>query len=219
MRSREEIREPRLDALLRGGRGRAARVDLVEPDVERGEIELGDAGVETRDLAAELLGALGRGRLQRERPEPLSHLGLDVARALHLDRDARELQLGSMSPRLEAPEPGGLLDERAPLGRTRREDRLDLALADDRVHPLPEPEVGEQLDEIEPPHRRLVHEVLTLAAAMEPARDRQLGVVDGQRPVGVVEHQLDLAEVAAAARRRRRRRGRRRASPRAARSG
>ena len=44
----EHLREPRLDTLLRGGCGRAARVDLVETDVERGEVELGDARVEAR---------------------------------------------------------------------------------------------------------------------------------------------------------------------------
>jgi hypothetical protein len=60
----------------------------VEPDIERGEIELGDASVEACDLAAELLGALRRSRLQRERPEPLPDLGLDVARSLDLDGDA-----------------------------------------------------------------------------------------------------------------------------------
>ena len=112
------------------------------------------------------------------------------------DRDARELQLGAMAARLEAAEPGRLLDQRAPLLRLRREDRLDLALADDRVHALAEPEVGEQLDEVEPPHGGLVDEVLALAAAVEPPRDRELGVLDGG-PVAVVvvEEQLDLAEV------------------------
>src|SRR5581483_5351498 len=98
-----------------------------------------------------------------------------VACALDLRRDARELQLRAVAPRLEAPEPRSLLDERAPLLRLRREDRLDLALPDDRVHPLPETEVGEQLDEVEPAHGRLVDEVLPLAAAMEPARDGELG--------------------------------------------
>ncbi len=192
----ENLGEPCLDALLRSARGRAARVDVVEANVERGEIELGDARVEAGDLAAELLGALGRGRLQRERPEPLAHLGFDVASALDLDRDTRELQLGAMSPRLEAPEPRGFLDERAALGGTRRKDRLDFPLADDRVHPLPEPEVGEQLDEIEPPHGRLVDEVLALAAAVETARDRQLRKLHGQRAVGVVEEQLHFTEIA-----------------------
>src|SRR4051812_10969776 len=101
--------------------------------------------MKARDLATELLGTLGRGRLQRERPEPLAHLGLDIARTLDLDGDTRELQLRAVPAGLEPPEPGRLFDECTPLGRTRSEDRLDLPLADDRVHSLPEPEVGEQL--------------------------------------------------------------------------
>ena len=68
------------------------------------------------------------------------------------------------------------------------------------MHPLAEPEVGEQLDEVEPPDGRTVDEVLAFAAAMQPARHRELRVVDGQRAVGVVEEELDLAEVRGAAR-------------------
>ena len=105
-----------------------------------------------------------------------------------------------MTARLEAAEPRRLLDQRPPLGGTRGEDRLDLALADDRVHPLAEAEVGEELDEVEPPHGGPVDEVLALAAAMQPAGYRELRVVDRQCPVRIVEEQLDLAEVGRAAR-------------------
>src|SRR5438105_2660433 len=104
-----------------------------------------------------------------------------------------------MTSRLEAAEAGRLFDQRAPLLRLRREDRLDLSLADDRVHPLAEAEIGEQLDEIEPADGALVEQVLALAAAVQAARDGELGEVDGQRTVGVVEQKLDLAEVGRAA--------------------
>src|SRR5581483_11442556 len=103
------------------------------PLVERCEVELGDARARDRDLAAQLLGALRRRRLQRQRTQPLAHPLLGVARALDLRGDARELQLGPVATRLEASEPGRLLDERPPLFPLRRKDRLDLALADDRV--------------------------------------------------------------------------------------
>ena len=69
------------------------------------------------DLDAELLGALRRRGLERERPQALAHLLLDVASALDLHGDARELQLGAMPAPLELPEAGGLLDERAPVLR------------------------------------------------------------------------------------------------------
>ena len=67
--------------------------------------------------------------------------------------DPGELQLGAVAAALEPPEARGLLDERAPLGRLRREDLLDAALADHRVHLAAEAEVGEQLDEIGAPDR------------------------------------------------------------------
>jgi hypothetical protein len=96
---------------------------------------------------------------------------------------------------LETTEPRRLLDERAPFLGTRREDLFDAALADDRMHRTAEPEIREQLDQIDPPHRRLVDEVLPLPAAVQPPRDRQLGVVERSVAFGVVEEQLDLAEV------------------------
>ena len=97
------------------------------------------------------------------------------------------------------------------------EHLLDLALPDDRVHPAAEPEVREQLDEVDPAHARAVDEVLPLAAAVQPARDRELRELDRPVAVRVVEQQLDLAVVGRLAARPRRRRARRRASPRAAR--
>src|SRR5581483_3265739 len=163
---------------------------FAEPLVERREIDLGDARAQLGELAAQLLGALRRRSLQRERTQALLHLCLEVARAL---------DLGAVPARLEAAEPGSLLDQRAALLRLRREDRLDLALPDDRMHPLAEAEVGEQLDEIEPAHAGLVQEVLALAAAMEAARDGDLGEVDRERVIGVVEKKLDLTEVGGAA--------------------
>ena len=99
-------------------------------------------------------GALGGGRLQRERPQALAHLGLDVAGALDLRGDAGELQLRAVAAVLEAPEPRGLLDELAPLGRLGAEHGLDAALRDHRAQPAAEADVGEQLDQVDPPARR-----------------------------------------------------------------
>ena len=163
----------------------------------RGEIELRDARPQGGDLDAELLGPLGRGRLQRQRPQPLAHLLLDVPRPLDLRRDAGELQLGPVPAALELAEPGGLLDEVAPVLRLRREHRVDLALGDDRVHRAAETDICEQLDEIRAANGRPVDEVLALAAADEAARNRDLAEVDlvAEAPVVVVEDELHLAVV------------------------
>ena len=170
----------------------------VGPALGDGEqVELRDPRPQRRDLDRELLGPLGGGRLERERAQPLAHLLLDVLRALDLGRDAGELELGPVLAALELAEPGGLLDEVAPVLRLRGEHRVDLALRDDRVHRAAEPDVGEQLDEIGAPHGSLVDEVLALAATDEPARDRDLAVVDlvAEAAVLVVEDELDLAVI------------------------
>jgi len=96
---------------------------------------------------------------------------------------------------LEASEPCGFLEQLAPFLRLGAEDLLHPALADDRVHPAAEPEVGEQLDEIDAAHCRAVQQVLALAPAVEPAGNRKLGVRQRPFAVGIVEEQLDLAEV------------------------
>ena len=95
---------------------------------------------------------LGRRRLQCQWAEALAHLLLDVAGPVDLRRDARELQLGPVPTPLELAEAGGLLDQRTPVGRLRRQDGVDLALTDDRMHRAAEPDVGEQLDEIGATH-------------------------------------------------------------------
>ena len=193
---------PRASPPRRGARARppAAARPPRAPLVDRRKIELRDPCTQASELADQLLGALGGGCLERERTQPLAHLLLDVARALGLRRDARELQLRPVAPRLELAEPRRLLQQHAPLGSLRAEDLLDLALADDRVHAAAETDVGEQLDEVEPADRRLVDEVLALAAAVEPPRDRHLRPLE--RPVArlVVEEQLDLAVLGALAR-------------------
>src|SRR6185437_13248886 len=111
--------EQGLEPMLHGvspGPGRAApRLELREPLLEPGEVELGDAGTQARDLDRELLRPLRGGRLERERPQALAHLRLDVAGSLDLDCDPRQLQLGAMAACLEATEPGRLLDQRPPL--------------------------------------------------------------------------------------------------------
>ena len=168
------------------------------------EIELRDARPQRCDLDHELLGALGCRRLEGERAKALLHFFLDVPGSLDLDPDARELELRAVLAALELAEPGGLLDEVAPVLRLRCENGVDLALRDDRVHRPAEADVGKELDEIRAADGGPVDEVLTLAAADEPPRDRDLVEVDllAEAAVLVVEDELDLAVVGRRPRRR-----------------
>ena len=176
-------------------RGGPPALAVFESLAQARQIELRDTRSQRGELTEQLLGALGGSRLERQRPQPLLDLGLDVACALDLDPDARELELGAMLAALEPSEPCGLLQQRAPLLRLRAEDLLDPPLPDDRVHPAAEPEIGEQLDEIDATDGGAIQQVLALSPAMEPAGDGELGVRQRPFAVGVVEEQLDLAEV------------------------
>ena len=174
----------------------SAPLRVPRPLSELGQVDGRYPRAQAGDLPPELLRTLGRGRLQGQGPQALRHLGLEVARALDLLPDARELQLRAMAPALEAAEPCRVLDEGTALGGARGQDRLDLALADDRARARAEPDVGEQLDHVQPAHLGAVDEVLALAAAVQPPHDGDLGEVEPrQRLVGVVEDELDLAEL------------------------
>ena len=116
-------------------RSSAPRPALGQP----AEVERRDRRLQAGDLLAQLLGALGSGRLQRERPQALAHLVLEVARTLDLRCHTRELQLGPVPAALEAAEAGRLLDELAPLGRLGVEHGLDPSLRDDRAQAAAEP--------------------------------------------------------------------------------
>ena len=96
-----------------------------------------------------------------------------------------------MPAALEDTEARGVLDERAQLLGPAGEDLLHPPLADDRAA---EPELGEELDHIRPPYGGAVHEVLPLAAAVQPAGDRERREVEPADALRVLELELDLAE-------------------------
>ena len=83
------LRQERLELLPRGttgvlGRGAPSAASSTRSSSAASSVG-GDARPEELDLAPELLGALGGRRLQRQRPETLTHLLLEVAGALDLD--------------------------------------------------------------------------------------------------------------------------------------
>ena len=170
--------EPLVDALALERRRGPPLLDLAEPLVDLRQVELGHAAPAGRRSRR----AASRRAPRRSPVAPAGaaglHLGLEIACALDLHLHARELQLRPVAAALELAEAGGLLDQRPPLLGLARKDLLDLALADDRAVAAAEPDVGEQLDEVGAAHGRAVDQVLALAAAVQPPRDRDLGEVE-----------------------------------------
>ena len=87
---------------------------------------------------------------------------------------------------------GGLLDEGAAAHRVGVQYGVELALADDDVHLAADAGVGQQLLDVEEPAGVAVDLVLAAAVAEHDPRDGDLGVLDGQRAVGVVDGEGDL---------------------------
>ena len=84
---------------------------------------------------------------------------------------------------------GGLLDEAAAVLRRGAQDRIELPLPDDDVHLASQARVTEELLDVEEAAGTAVDAVLRPATAEQGARDGDLGVVDRQGAVGVVNGQ------------------------------
>ncbi len=148
-------------------------------------------------LPLEPLVELRRLRLALQRPQPRACLALHVERAREVLLRPLQLQLRAPAALAVLPETRRLLDHQPPLPRARQHDLLDLALRDDRVHLLAEPRVGEHLDHVHEPAAGAVQAVLALAVPVQLAHDRDLGEVEVERAVVVVDHDLHLGGVRA----------------------
>ena len=130
------------------------------------ELRRGYPSATSLDLADELLCALGRRRLKREGTQALPYLVLEISRTLDLDLDPSELQFRPVPALLEASETSCLLDHCPPLRGLRPEDLLDAALPDDGVQLGAEPDLGEELDDVDPANSGTIDQVLALSASV-----------------------------------------------------
>src|SRR6185436_9280218 len=189
--------ELRLLGVERDRRGALALGLRRVPRLERARalLELQEAAAEQHALAPLHLflhrtPAAGLGGLPFQALELLLDLVDDVVHAQQVLLRGFELELRLAPARAVLRDAGGLLDDRAPLGRLRREDLPDLALLDDRVRLRTEPGVHEQLVDVAQATHLAVHQVLALAVPVEAARDHALG-----RAVGAVAVQARDLEV------------------------
>ncbi len=113
----------------------------------------------------------------REQVVDADRVGLGAFQAPHRLGLARE----------EARDAGRFFEERAPFGRLRGEDRVDLPLRDDCVRARAEARAHQEIDDVAQPHVVAVDEVLALARAVSAARDLHLLVFTGQFAGVVVE--------------------------------
>ncbi|SCD40113.1 hypothetical protein GA0115251_106811 [Streptomyces sp. TverLS-915] len=162
---------------------RAAQRDEVvgeQPQARVAQIGLDDSGAardgglaaEGFELAAQFVGeVLDAGEVGAHRVEFSERLLL----ALAVLEDAR-----------------GFLDEGAASHRVGMEDGVELSLADDDVHLAADAGVGEEFLDVEEAAGVPVDLVLAAPVAEHRPRDRDLGVLDGEGAVAVVDRERDL---------------------------
>ena len=93
-----------------------------------------------------------------------------------------------------------LFDEPATILGGRLQHRVEAPLANNDVHLATKSRIGQKFLNIEQPARFVVDCVVTLAAAEQGSRDGDLGVINGQCTVGVVNRQNHLGAAKWAAR-------------------
>ena len=184
-------------------------VGLVVARAEAGVVLLQAAQVvdaqadgEPGELLLDVVGALGLVDLALERLELAVDLAGDDLGAGQVLVHRGELAQAALLAATVLGDVRGLLDELAALLGAARQDRVKLALRDDGVRVLAQSGVVQDVLDVHEARRRVVDEVLGLAGAVHAARDRDLGEVDRQRVVRVVQDERHLGEAHRAARRR-----------------
>ena len=160
-----------------------------------GEALAGHDQLEVAELRAQLLEAGRPPRLAVERADLALQLAQDVAHAHQVLLGRLQLALGLLAALPVLPDPGGLLEDHAPVLGPRRHQLRDVPLLDDRVAARADARVEEEVADVAQAARRLVDQVLALARAVEASPDLDLaeaGVGLRCPAVGVVEREDDL---------------------------
>ena len=131
-------------------------------------------------------------RLSPQRLELASQFGGEVGEPVEVALHPGEFALRLLLAAAVLEDTGGLLDERASLLGFGLEDLGELALTDDHVHLAPDAGVRQQFLHVHEAGAVAVDLVLGGPVAEHPAGQGDLGVVDRQGPVGVVQGERDL---------------------------
>jgi len=122
----------------------------------------------------------------------LALLRKDVVQAFDIVVSTFKPPEGSLSATAVLGDASGFFDHRTVILRPGVENVTDLALTDEHVLVPADASVGEEFLYVEQPTRGSVELILGCSVPEEPARDRNLGQVEGKQFVVVGERQLHL---------------------------
>jgi hypothetical protein len=165
---------------------------LVQLAAQAHDVVREDAGLGVPGDGGDGLGLAGDLGLTTQGLQLAADLPRQVGQPCQVRLHRGELAEGLLLAAAVLEDPGGLLDEAAPVLRGGAQDLVELALPDDHVHLAPEAGVAEELLDVEESAVLAVDGVLAAAVAEQRAGDRDLGVVDRQQAVGVVDREQHL---------------------------
>ena len=178
-----------LDGATAPGQGLLVLVTGLQEGLGLDDVVGQEPGGGITDLDLDAPGAPGDGGLPGQGAELAAQLLGEVGDAGEVSGHGLELAKGALLALAVLEDAGGLLDEAAAVLRRGAQDRVELPLPDDDVHLAPQARVTEELLNVEETAGGAVDLVLRAAPAEQGARDGDLGVVDRQGAVGVVNGQ------------------------------
>ena len=178
-----------LDGAAAPGQGLLVLVTGLQEGLGLDDVVSQEPGGGVTDLDLDAPGAPGDGGLPGQGAELATQLLGEVGDAGEVSGHGLELAKGALLALAVLEDAGGLLDEAAAVLRRGAQDRVELPLPDDDVHLAPQARVTEELLDVEEAAGTAVDAVLRPATAEQGARDGDLGVVDRQGAVGVVNGQ------------------------------
>ena len=170
--------------------------------LQRAQIIDREHQIEPGEFVGQALILLGALRLASKRFQLALNLGRNVFHAREARIHARKLALGALLALLVLQNARSFLDERATIFGFARENGVELALADDGMRARAKAGIVQDVHEVHAAGRRAVDEVFAFTGTVHAAGERHLVEIDGQRAVGIIEHEFNLGDADAFAGRR-----------------
>ena len=189
---RVEAGERRLQLALGSGALEARRRQRLELHAPRRDLAPGDERLQRVEFGDQRPVPFGGRRLPFERAQLAPHLAQQVLHTEQVRLGGIEPALGLLLAPAELEHASRFLDDRPALLGAGVQHGIDLALADDHVLLAADAGIGQQFLHVEQTARHAVDRVLRIAVAEEDARDRDLGEIDTERAVGVVDRDAHL---------------------------
>ncbi len=174
------------------GVGAPLRVESIELGRQPGQVVAREMELDGPELGFDTAVAPGGVGLPLEWLELTTYFPDQILEAQEVALGGLQTTLGALTPLAELEDSRRLLDDRAAIFGSCRENRVELALTHDDVLLAPDSRVGQKLLDVEQAALRTVDLVFGITRTEQQPRDRDLVELDRQQTRGVVDRERHL---------------------------